>query len=207
MARWFRFYSEALDDPKVQKLDGETFKSWINLLCLAAKNDGVLPDQDDAAFALRMDLIAYGSLIDRLRIATLIDVVKGGANGSRFAPHGWVKRQYKSDTSTARVKRFRDRYSNVSATPPETDTETDIPLAKANGRADDSDQEFWDNAKAYIGKPKAAKIGQWVRDYGQDTTAQAITAAQIARAVDPIPYIERTLRNGRTRASPSLPVC
>lgn len=81
-----------------------------------------------------------------------------------------------------------------------------VPFSNENG-ACDSDKDFWDKAKAYVGKSKSPKIGQWIRDYGQDTTAQAITAAQIARAVDPIPYIERTLRNGRTRASPSLPVC
>ena len=56
MTRWFRFYTESLEDPKVQKLDGETYKVWVNLLCLAAKNDGKLPSVQDIAFALRMDV-------------------------------------------------------------------------------------------------------------------------------------------------------
>ena len=43
MARWFRFYNEALDDPKVQKLPPALFKSWVNLLCLTARHDGTLP--------------------------------------------------------------------------------------------------------------------------------------------------------------------
>lgn len=130
MSRWFRFYAEALDDPKVQKLDPSTFKHWVNLLCLAAKNDGVLPAQDDIAFALRIDDIACQSLLDRLLIAGLIDILKGGPNGSRIAPHGWSARQYKSDVSTDRVKRFRERSRNVSETPPDTDTETDIISSK-----------------------------------------------------------------------------
>jgi len=128
MSRWFRFYAEALDDPKVQKLDPSTFKHWVNLLCLAAKNDGVLPAQDDIAFALRIDDIACQSLLDRLLIAGLIDILKGGPNGSRIAPHGWSARQYKSDVSTDRVKRFRERSRNVSETPPDTDTETDTDI-------------------------------------------------------------------------------
>ena len=49
---WFRFYAEALNDPKVQRLDGETFKGWVNLLCLAKAHDGTLPDIPDIAFGL-----------------------------------------------------------------------------------------------------------------------------------------------------------
>lgn len=125
MSRWFRFYTEALDDPKVQRLDGETFKLWVNLLCLTAKHDGTLPSVSDIAFALRIDEIACQSLLDRLLIAGLIDTLKGGINGFRIAPHGWSERQYKSDTSTDRVKRFRERHKNVSETAPDTETDTD----------------------------------------------------------------------------------
>lgn len=125
MGKWFRFYDEALDDPKVQRLDPETFKGWVNLLCLASRNDGTIPALEDVAFALRIDIIAARSLVDRLTIAGLIATVKGGANGSRIAPNGWDKRQYKSDTSTERVKRFRKRSGNAEETPPETDTDTE----------------------------------------------------------------------------------
>jgi uncharacterized protein YdaU (DUF1376 family) len=60
------------------------------------------------------------------------------------------------------------------------------------------DKVFWDNAKAYLGKSKAGIIGKWVRDYGKDATAKAIAAAQVERAVDPVPYIQRVLRRGDT---------
>lgn len=122
---WFRFYHEVLDDPKVQRLDPATFKHWVNILCIAARNDGRLPPPNDTAFLLRIDEIAFESVVDRLLIAGLIDVRKGGANGSYIAPHGWEQRQYKSDTSTDRVKRFRERSKTVTVTPPETDTESD----------------------------------------------------------------------------------
>ena len=46
-----------------------------------------------------------------------------------MSTHGWEKRQFKSDTSTDRVKRFRQRSSNVAVTvdvtAPDTDTDTD----------------------------------------------------------------------------------
>lgn len=125
MSRWFRFYAEALDDPKVQKLDGDTFKAWINLLCLTAKNGGVLPPFDDIAFSLRIDANAATTLVERLLNATLIDRLNGGVNGVRYAPHGWHERQYKSDTSTERVKRFRQRSKPVDETPPDTETESE----------------------------------------------------------------------------------
>jgi|GEM_PF-6888354 len=122
---WFRFYTNVVEDPKVQCLDGDTFKGWVNVLCLAAKNEGIVPDESALSFHLRMDVIGIRSLVDRLRIATLIDPIKGGRNGKRYAVHGWSKRQYKSDTSTARVKRFRERSKTVAVTPPDTDTDTE----------------------------------------------------------------------------------
>lgn len=69
---WFRFYNDALDDPKVQRLPPPLFKVWVNLLCLASKNQGQLPQIDDIAYILRItpteatdavaDLIAVGIL-------------------------------------------------------------------------------------------------------------------------------------------------
>jgi len=34
MSQWFRMYAEVLDDPKVQRLSGDEFKAWVNILCL-----------------------------------------------------------------------------------------------------------------------------------------------------------------------------
>jgi len=133
MTRWFRLYDDVLNDPKVQRLSGDTFKFWINMLCIASKNGGVLPSIEDMAFALRVSNDVCTSLIDELKTCGLID------GGKRLVPHGWEKRQYKSDTSTDRVKRFRERSRNVtetvSETAPDTDTETDTETdAKQNKR-------------------------------------------------------------------------
>jgi len=87
----------------------------------------------------------------------------------------------------------------LSHTDTDTDTDTDSAVAKATGAsaplASDSDKAFWDNAKAYLGgKNPGGLIGKWIRDFGKDETAKAITAAQLERAVDPIPYIQRVLK-------------
>lgn len=116
MSRWFRFYDEALNDPKVQRLEPELFKFWVNFLCLASKNDGDVMKRD-IAFHLRfIDEKAAEKSIDELIELNLVD-----EHGDVLTPHNWRKRQYKSDVSTNRVKQFRKRQGNVSETPPDTE--------------------------------------------------------------------------------------
>ena len=122
MNRWFRFYDEALDDPKVQLLPPERFKVWVNLLCLACRHDGKLPPIADVAFALRMARDEAGECLLDFTQRGLLDQYE-----EQFSPHNWAKRQYRSDVSTDRVKRFRETKRNVSPavseTAPDTDTE------------------------------------------------------------------------------------
>lgn len=69
-----------------------------------------------------------------------------------------------------------------------------IPFSNENGAKPDSDKQFWDDAKAYLGKPNAGMIGKWVKDFGKAETASAITAAQIERAINPIEFIQGRFR-------------
>ena len=177
--QWFRFYNEALDNPKVQKLDGSTFKLWVNLLCVAGRNDGKLPSNPDLAFALRIDEIALESLLDRLLIGGLIEVRKGGQNGSYIAPHDWEERQYKSDTSTPRVKRYRKRSRNVTETAPDTDTDTDKKTSKkavAFPRPEWADKDVWsdflDNRKAKKARNNATAYKRFLADIERHRSAQ-----------------------------------
>lgn len=121
-ARWFRFYADAMRHPKVAKLPDPTFRLWVELLCVAAENGGHIPPADDLKHMLkrRLDHLLRG-LQDLIR-ASLIDPLEVG-----YEPHGWIERQYKSDTSTDRVRKYREK-RNVSETAPdtETDTETDL---------------------------------------------------------------------------------
>ncbi|PTR06422.1 MULTISPECIES: hypothetical protein [unclassified Novosphingobium] len=77
--------------------------------------------------------------------------------------------------------------AKISDKPPE-------PPAPAQPSAD-PDKQFWDEAKAYLGKSKAGMIGKWVKDHGREAVASALANARKAEAVDPVPYIERVLRN------------
>lgn len=135
---WFRFYHAALDDPKVQKLDPKLFKAWVNLLCLACRNDGRLPSRTDIAFALRCNETEAVKIITTLVYHKLID----GDGSGGYQPHNWEERQFKSDGSKERVQRFRERHRNATGNVTETADETgpdseqnrtEIPEAKASG--------------------------------------------------------------------------
>jgi len=124
MSRWWRAYDEAVDDPKLCLLSDRQHRAWFNLCCITSQNGGVLPSIDAIAFKLRMTPAKAQALIVELRAAGLIDEA-----GGDLAPHNWRGRQFQSDGSTERVKRFREQQRNVSLavaeTAPDTDTETD----------------------------------------------------------------------------------
>lgn len=133
--RWFRFYDAVLDDPKVQRLSDPLFRAWVNLMCLANRGAGAFSDDiAEIAFALRVTEAVAIKHIDGLLKAGLIEHID-----ERFEPHNWNERQFKSDVSTDRVKRFRQRSAKrsetVSETPPEaeTDTEAEQKQSRADG--------------------------------------------------------------------------
>lgn len=111
MSRWFRFYDCALDDPKVQKMPAELFKSWVNLLCVASRNDGILPAVEDLAFMLRKDEETLVRVLGELKRLGLIDESEQG-----LTPHNWSERQYQSDSSAERMRKHRALKRNSDVT-------------------------------------------------------------------------------------------
>lgn len=117
---WFRFYNEVLNDPKVQNLEEWIFKIWINCLCVASLYDGRLGTLHDVSFALRETKervsLAFHTLIEFRFIVTIDET---------FHMRSWNKRQYISDSSTERVRKYRKRFKNVTVTPPDSDSDSD----------------------------------------------------------------------------------
>lgn len=196
--RWFRFYEGALDDPKVQTLPADDFRAWVNLLCLACRQGGRLPPEQDIAFALRMDLNACRTVLERLLNAGLIDRRNGGANGTHYAPHAWEKRQYKSDNSTGRVKRFRERSATVTETPPDTDTDTDKrKMPDAAAPAPDptkEERDLFDRGKAVLGASAGGVIKKLVKAKGGSIPLARAAIEQAATKQSPREYIGAILR-------------
>lgn len=123
---WFRMYSEAVDDEKLRLLAFEDRWHFVALLC--CKSKGILDEQVSeemlrrkVAVKLGLDLRALDEAGRRLAEVGLIDK-------DTLQPLAWGDRQFLSDSSTERVRAYRERSKrsrNVPETAQETDTETD----------------------------------------------------------------------------------
>lgn len=165
MALWFRFYGSAMRNPKVAKLADNHFRLWVDLLSVAAENDGYIPPLEDLKHLLNRRLDHLSTGIKRLISVGLIDRLEDG-----YEPHNWTKFQYKSDTSTDRVKRHREK-RNVSVTPPDTEPDTEPEKSKGGYafdglvvRLNSRDFKAW--SKAYPDLDLAAELqsrDDWLR--------------------------------------------
>lgn len=185
MSRWFRFYDGALDDPKVQGLRPYLFKFWVNLLCVASKNDGKLPVAD-LAFLMRGDQESIDRAMEELSMLGLIDKTPDDVT-----PHNWDKRQFKSDVSTERVKRHRERGCNVSETvtetPPDNRTEQNTEKKESRRKAPrrisypPRYQVFWEGYPADPLMSKSEGFTEWQKLSAEDQEA-AIAALPAFKA-------------------------
>lgn len=124
---WFRFYGTTLHDGKIQQLPPTLFKNWVNTLAAVCLfGDGArVPPLDEYCFKLRLSIPRARRALERLATAQLLDKTED----NWFEVHNWQKWQYQSDSSTERVRKFREqgrkRQGNVSVTPSDTDTDTE----------------------------------------------------------------------------------
>jgi hypothetical protein len=208
MSRWWRAYDEAVDDPKLQQLRPELFKAWFNICCITSQNGGKLPLLSSVAFKLRVKPEKARAILAELKAAGLID---DDGDGS-LAPHNWSERQYQSDVSTDRVKRFRKRTRNVSsgvsATPTDTDTETEQiqkenKVSDPNGSARDVRADLFNKGlkslAAMTGKtPDSCRslLGKWLKSVNDEAihVLGAIEDAERNRVADPVAWINRALQ-------------
>lgn len=215
MTLWFRYYTGTVHDPKVQRLPGDTFKAWVNLLCLAAENDGILPAIEDVSYALRMGEDAVKTILEQLSAVGLLDETKDG-----LQPHNWDERQYKSDVSTNRVKRFRDKKRNVSGnvacnvseTAPETEqnrTESEQTRARGNVSETVSSKVRSRIVEAFEkgnspNIPDTSRVDVWLAQGWDADIIVAVVAEGVKRkpAVSSLAYFENSIREAHERRNP-----
>jgi hypothetical protein len=128
--QWFRLYHRIVDDEKLRLLAFEDRWHFVALCCLKA--DGLLDTPNDSlrsrkiAVKLGVQLRELDEIGRRLQEVGLVD--------ENLSPVAWDELQYKSDNSTERVKKYREkqqrntvkRECNVSVTRQETDTDTEV---------------------------------------------------------------------------------
>jgi hypothetical protein len=181
--RWFRFYAEAMNDPKVDRLQPSLYKTWVKLLCLACTHaKGHLPSVDDIAYHFRLSVADAQQQIDELILADLIDILPGGT----LSPHNWGTRQYVSDKSADRMRKHREKKKSdgqcdvthtVTVTPPEqsrTDTDTELAPTPLPPSREVKEQVFKFELKGQ-GKGNGSEVRKFTLEraegFGLDVTA------------------------------------
>jgi len=149
--RWLRLYDDTINDPKILKLPEATRWHWIAMLCIASKNYGALPALDDISIQLRVTAAKATEIIAALVKAGLLDKTETG-----FEPHNWNGRQYKSDVSTERVKRFRNAQRNVSSAVSETACSVSVSDSVSVSSSEKEKEE----------KKVSLRSDDWPKDYG-----------------------------------------
>lgn len=114
---WFRMYGEFATDPKVQMLTEAMQRRLVMLFCLECSNGietfHVTERETSIAFALRVSA-------EEIAATKTLFMAKGFINDD-WTLCNWSKRQYVSDSSTARVKAHREKKKKDAA-----NTETDV---------------------------------------------------------------------------------
>src|SRR3990167_10512408 len=112
---WFRMYSEFATDPVVQLLSFNDQRHYVVILCL--KCQGVLDRK--LSQENRNRIICKGLGLDQATSEEvkrrLVDV---GFIDNNWQPTSWDRRQFKSDNSSERVRKYRENKEddNVSET-------------------------------------------------------------------------------------------
>jgi hypothetical protein len=165
--QWFRLYHRIIDDEKLRLLAFEDRWHFVALCCL--KGDGLLDEPDDSlrqrkiAVKLGVQVRELEEIGRRLQEVGLID--------ESLSPVAWDELQYRSDNSSERVKKYREkqkrnaskRVSNVSVTVQDTDTDTDI---EPKGSCETGVSpvrpseiiEAWNITAADLGLPRVVKL-------------------------------------------------
>lgn len=123
---WFRMYFEFAFDPKVQSMDETSQRRFVIVLCLKCNGDIEKLTDDEIAFVMRITP-------EELAKTKQLFIDKGFIDDKWTVLH-WDKRQYKSDSSKERTRKWRKKQKenvtetspkqrkNKVVTPPDTDT-------------------------------------------------------------------------------------
>lgn len=129
--QWFRLYSEFANDPKIQRMSEALQRRFIMLLCIRCSNGDVTLQDDDVTFQLRISNEEWVETKAVFLEKNLIDETNN--------PVAWDKHQFASDSSAARVSKYRAKKKqacNVTVTPQiQNRTDTDTEHKKQNQRA------------------------------------------------------------------------
>jgi hypothetical protein len=198
---WFRLYSEFSHDPKVQMMSEVMQRRYLMLMCLRCSNELETLHETEIAFHLRI------AEVDLAETRSLF-LTKGFID-EQWNLLNWDKRQFASDSSTARVRKLREarkQYPHLDVTLPKRSsngleqnrTDTDVDTS-AIARTQPTDAEIQRIYKAYprkIGPMKASTaIRKAVAHLG---TGEAAALLSVPEALAFL--LDKASRYGRSEA-------
>lgn len=122
---WFRFYNEAINDPKLKRISVMTKQPralingvWVGVLCLASESPerGELLISEGMPYLIEeiIDAVGVDFEIGEFIIDHLLKFGLLSFDGEVYSIAQWDKRQFKSDNSAERVKKHRAKKSQQS---------------------------------------------------------------------------------------------
>jgi hypothetical protein len=197
--KWFRFWTDTLDDVKILQLSDYEYRIWTYLLAIASEVNSMSGECQvnvkSMSLRCRTQVNHFSRALETFQELGLITM-----NGAGYPViTNWNKRQYKSDNVTARVHKHREVISkrnvscNVSETHQITDTDTDtekekhfkdfLPVKEGKNKGGYSD-EFEIFYAAYPNKKaKMAAWDRWLKMNGIRPNIEVILGA-IQRQID-----------------------
>jgi len=131
---WFRLYSEFASDPKVQSMPEIMQRRLIMLFCLRCSNVLETLHEDEIIFALAITPEEWETTKQLFVSKCFIRFISGKCNVIN-----WNKRQFISDLSTDRVRKYRaknetlqKRSKSVTVTPPDSDSDSETDKREEN---------------------------------------------------------------------------
>lgn len=205
---WFRLYAEFATDPKVQMMSEAMQRRLVMLFCFQCQSGNVSEafheTERDAALAFFMR-ISPAELADTREV-----FLQRGFIDEAWNVVAWSKRQYKSDSSTARVRDFRARQKGDvtfhetpvkrSSNAPEQNRAEQIQKKSSLVQQAARFNEFWSIYPLKKGKPAA--LAKW-KSRSLDVIADQIIADVKARIAGDRQWLEGFIPHGSTYVSKS----
>jgi len=144
---WFRLYSEFAHDPKIQMLPEAMQRRYVMLMCLKCSETLETLHETEIAFQLRL---SEAELIETKQLFVSKNFID-----EQWNLLNWDKRQFVSDSSTMRVRKYRDKKKQ-----PSNDDET-LQKRQSNAIDTDTDTEKKHKKITVVATPEGVSDSVW----------------------------------------------